>query len=723
MEHFYLVLVIVLFVMAISDLIVGVANDAVNFLNSAVGSKAAPMKIIFIVAAVGVLSGVLFSGGMMEVARSGIFNPEKFTFAHVMVIFLAVMITDVVLLDLFNTMGLPTSTTVSLVFELLGAAVGVAIIKVSESLEPTHISEYINSAKALAIIFGILLSVVLAFAAGSFLQFLTRLIFTFDFERRFQKWGALFSSLGITMILYFLLLKGAKGATFMTEQTQQWIDNNQFVLILCSFVLFSLLFKILQIISNINILKIVVLSGTFALAMAFAGNDLVNFIGVPLAGLDSYMHAVGSGSGFENMTMEMLNNKVAASPFILLGAGIIMVITLYKSRKARKVIETELNLGRQEQGYERFDSTQLSRALVRLSLKLSEQVQNMMPETIKRVSSRRFEPVQTSHVNGASFDMLRASVNLLASSALIALGTSFKLPLSTTYVTFMVAMGTSLADGAWGRDSAVYRVTGVLSVIGGWFLTAVSAFTIAMLLAIIIFHGGIVALSVILLIAMYLIYRTQKFTITNDKKVSVKVNNDAWSIASDFDFLINETSYAIQGFGEKLLSTSRTHETKGLKILKKELEGRSTEIQILKNKILVGITGDLEKDVEKCNRLVSIAAASDRILNGLVTIITLVVDHIQNNHKDFSAAQMDDLEKLALRVDVLVKDMVKMDFSHENTEQLIQLSEDCKRNEISRIRNNKESTRNSLLFISIIQEFKYFLYNIQRIENLIKYQG
>lgn len=723
MEHFYLVLVIVLFVMAVSDLIVGVANDAVNFLNSAVGSKAAPMKIIFIVAAVGVLSGVLFSGGMMEVARSGIFNPEKFTFAHVMVIFLAVMITDVVLLDLFNTMGLPTSTTVSLVFELLGAAVGVAIIKVSESLEPTHISEYINSAKALAIIFGILLSVVLAFAAGSFLQFLTRLIFTFDFERRFQKWGALFSSLGITMILYFLLLKGAKGATFITEQTQQWIDNNQFILILCSFVLFSLLFKILQIISNINILKIVVLSGTFALAMAFAGNDLVNFIGVPLAGLDSYMHAVGSGSGFENMTMEMLNNKVTASPFILLGAGIIMVITLYKSRKARKVIETELNLGRQEQGYERFDSTQLSRALVRLSLKLSEQVQNMMPETIKRVSSRRFEPVQTSQVNGASFDMLRASVNLLASSALIALGTSFKLPLSTTYVTFMVAMGTSLADGAWGRDSAVYRVTGVLSVIGGWFLTAVSAFTIAMLLAIIIFYGGIVALSVILLIAMYLIYRTQKFTVTNDKKGSVIVNNDAWSIASDFDFLINETSYAIQGFGEKLLSTSRTHETKGLKILKKELEGRSTEIQILKNKILVGITGDLEKDVEKCNRLVSIAAASDRILNGLVTIITLVVDHIQNNHKDFSAAQMDDLEKLALRVDVLVKDMVKMDFSHENTEQLIQLSEDCKRNEISRIRNNKESTRNSLLFISIIQEYKYFLYNIQRIEHLIKYQG
>lgn len=454
MENIYLILVLVLFIMAVSDLIVGVANDAVNFLNSAVGSKAASIKLIFAIASAGVLAGVLFSGGMMEVARSGIFNPDKFAFAEVMIIFLAVMITDVILLDLFNTMGLPTSTTVSLVFELLGAAVGIAIIKISGSAEPGNLGEYINSAKALAIISGILLSVVLAFASGSLLQYITRLIFSFDYERAFRKWGSLFASLGLTMILYFLLVKGAKGAAFMTRELQGWINENQFILIITSFLFFTIVFRMVQLFTKTNILKIVVLAGTFALAMAFAGNDLVNFIGVPLAGLDSFKYAIESGGDFESLTMEVLKGDVSAPTIILVAAGVIMVVTLYKSRKARRVIETEVNLGRQDQGYERFDSTQLSRAIVKLSVSLSGNLNNWLPSSLKEKIARRFEPsvIRDKSSNGASFDMLRASVNLLASSALIALGTSMKLPLSTTYVTFMVAMGTSLADGAWGRD-------------------------------------------------------------------------------------------------------------------------------------------------------------------------------------------------------------------------------------------------------------------------------
>ncbi len=719
MENIYLILVLVLFIMAVSDLIVGVANDAVNFLNSAVGSKAASIKLIFAIASAGVLAGVLFSGGMMEVARSGIFNPDKFSFAEVMIIFLAVMITDVILLDLFNTMGLPTSTTVSLVFELLGAAVGIAIIKISGSAEPGNLGEYINSAKALAIISGILLSVVLAFASGSLLQYITRLIFSFDYERAFRKWGSLFASLGLTMILYFLLVKGAKGAAFMTKELQGWINENQFILIITSFLFFTIVFRMVQLFTNI--LKIVVLAGTFALAMAFAGNDLVNFIGVPLAGLDSFKYAIESGGDFESLTMEVLKGDVSAPTIILVAAGVIMVVTLYKSRKARRVIETEVNLGRQDQGYERFDSTQLSRAIVKLSVSLSGNLNNWLPSSLKEKIARRFEPsvIRDKSGNGASFDMLRASVNLLASSALIALGTSMKLPLSTTYVTFMVAMGTSLADGAWGRDSAVYRVTGVLSVIGGWFFTAFSAFTIALLLALLFNFGGVIAVFAVILVAMFQIYHTQKIIVRRDKD-NADVAGNSLNVPDDqMDLITLKLFHVLDGYYEVLMLAYENRELRKLKSKKREMELVSGEISGLRDRMLVEISGDMGKDIEKCNNLVTLAGVIDRLIYGLGLLSNLVIDHIQNNHKDLSSIQKEEISLLIKKIECLVKGVALKAKGSNDYESLLQIAEEFKRNEINRIRNGKESARNSLLFTSIMQELKYFLYNLQRVEQLV----
>ena len=721
MENIYLILVLVLFVMAISDLIVGVANDAVNFLNSAVGSKAAPIKLIFAIASAGVLIGVLFSGGMMEVARSGIFNPERFSFGEVMIIFLAVMITDVILLDLFNTLGLPTSTTVSLVFELLGAAVGISIIKISGSADPVSLGEYINSAKALAIISGILLSVVLAFTSGSLLQYITRLIFTFDYERRFRKWGSLFASLGLTMILYFLLVKGAKGASFMTKGLQGWINENQLLLILFSFLFFTFVFRLVQLFTKINILKIVVLAGTFALAMAFAGNDLVNFIGVPLAGLDSFKYAMKSGGDFESLTMEVLKGDVSAPTLILVAAGVIMVITLYKSSKARRVIETEVNLGRQDPGFERFDSTQLSRAIVKLSVSVSGNLNHLLPASFKEKIVRRFEPspIRNKSGNGASFDMLRASVNLLASSALIALGTSMKLPLSTTYVTFMVAMGTSLSDGAWGRDSAVYRVTGVLSVIGGWFFTAFSAFAIALLLALLFHFGGVIAVFAVILVALFQVYHTQKIIAKKDKKNGEAAVQNQNVTDDQLDLITSKLFNVIDGYYEVLMIAYEKRELRKLKSKKREMELVSTEILGLRDRMLVEISGDMGKDIEKYNRLVTLAGVIDRLIYGLGLLSSQVIEHIQNNHKDLSFVQKEEITLLIQRIDSLVKGIAGKSKVAYDYESLLQIAEEFKRNEIKRIRHEKESARNSLLFTSIMQELKYFLYNLQRVEQLV----
>jgi phosphate/sulfate permease len=517
MATFYLILIVVLFLLAISDLVVGVSNDAVNFLNSAVGAKAAHFKTIIFVAALGVLIGCTFSSGMMEVARKGIFHPEFFYFSEIIMIFLAVMVTDVILLDTFNTFGMPTSTTVSIVFELLGAAVAISTVKIFTDPNALHLYEYINSAKALAIISGILMSVVIAFSCGVLIQYLSRLLFSFDYKKRMRNFGAIWAGLGITAITYFMLIKGVKGASFMSSDMIDAVKENTMEILSASFVGWTIILYALNNLLKVDILKVLVLVGTFALAMAFAGNDLVNFIGVPLAGFNSYQLYIESGSAANEFLMDGLAGKVPTPTLLLLVAGIIMVITLYTSKKARSVVKTSLDLGRQDEGYERFSSFLLSRTIVRNFASVANLINDRLPDGLKKSVTRQFDQTAFHKQQVAlgeeapAFDMIRASVTLVVASILIAIGTSLKLPLSTTYVTFMVFMGTSLADGAWGRESAVYRVSGVLSVVGGWFFTALAAFLVAFAIAMVFHFGGMIAIAIMLVVSAFVMYRSHRY--------------------------------------------------------------------------------------------------------------------------------------------------------------------------------------------------------------------
>lgn len=510
----YFFFVILLFALAATDLIVGVANDAVNFLNSAIGSKAGPRRTIMIVASFGVFFGALFAGGMMEVARKGIFNPEFFTFAEVMVIFMAVMFTDIVLLDFFNTFGLPTSTTVSIVFELLGASVAMAAFKVMTNGEGLgNIGQYINSENALTIITGIFVSVGVAFTIGLIVQYLARLIFSFDYQRRLKSVGVIWAGIALSAISYFLLFKGLKGASFVSGDFLHWVEARTGILMLGAFLFWSvLMFLILQF-TKINILRIVVLAGTFSLAMAFASNDLVNFIGPSVAGFESYRDWMRSGADANSYLMESLAAAYPANTYMLLPAGLIMVLTLWFSRKARTVTDTEVSLGRQSEGLERFNSNLVARWLVRTVTGMNA-ASAILPDKLKEKIEARFRvvPMNGDHENAnpndsPAFDLVRASVNLTVSSILIAFATSLKLPLSTTYVTFMVAMGSSLSDRAWGRDNAVFRVAGVVSVLLGWFLTAFIAFAVSGFFATVMAKGGLTGVFILIgLVAMSFYY-------------------------------------------------------------------------------------------------------------------------------------------------------------------------------------------------------------------------
>jgi phosphate/sulfate permease len=524
--NFYLISLYILALLALFDLIVGVSNDAVNFLNSSIGSRAAPRHVITIVASLGILAGVTFSSGMMEVARKGIFHPQFFRMPELITIFLAVMLTDIILLDLFNTFALPTSTTVSIVFELLGAAVALSVIKINATGDSLMLlGRYINSGKALVIISGILLSVVISFFCGALAQAGTRFLFTFDYKKRLKRYGGLWGGLSLSIICYFILIKGAKGASFITPEALSWMSSHTCVILSVGFVVFAVIFQLLASVTRINILKPIVLIGTFALAMAFAANDLVNFIGVPLAALNAYTVAMASGDPL-HLPMAALQQKVPSSTGLLLIAGAIMVITLWSSKKARGVTATEVNLSRQAEGSERFDSTILARAIVRMALALHAGAAKITPPWLRNTLAARYsqDVVDTGPAPAegrkASFDMLRASVNLMVASALVSFATSMKLPLSTTYVTFMVAMGTSLADQAWGRESAVYRITGVLTVIAGWFFTAFIAFTISLTLACFIHFVHFPAVVVLLIIGAFLIYRN--FAVHSRRAEAVK---------------------------------------------------------------------------------------------------------------------------------------------------------------------------------------------------------
>ena len=539
MDTLFLGIVIFLIVLAVFDLVVGVSNDAVNFLNSAIGAKVARYRTVVTVAAVGVFAGAALSNGMMDVARHGIMTPAYFSFYDVMCVFLAVMVTDVVLLDVFNTLGMPTSTTVSMVFELLGGAFAIALLQIAKgatAIDGTLLSlgDLLNTEKAISVILGIFLSVAIAFVLGTLVQWVARLVFTFTYRVNgvttdhtgnmgnrlgFSLKIGIFGGIAVTSIVWFLLINGLKGSNIMTPVVKSYIDENTWLILGGGFAIFSIILTILSAF-KLPVLKFVVLLGTFALAMAFAGNDLVNFVGVPLTGLDAYNDYVANGSGDASSFMMKSLMDTAHTPTIyLVIAGIIMVL----SKKAQNVVKTSVDLSRQDEGDEMFGSSGVARALVRTNQKIATTVAALIPNRIKKWIDSRFNADEAVLPNGAAFDQIRAAVNLVLAGLLVALGTSMKLPLSTTYVTFMVAMGTSLADRAWSRESAVFRITGVLSVIGGWFLTAGAAFILCFLVTIVLHFGSFVAMFLAIALAVVLIIRSNRRFEKNNKSSETDV--------------------------------------------------------------------------------------------------------------------------------------------------------------------------------------------------------
>jgi phosphate/sulfate permease len=727
MDIIYISLIGILFLLAISDLIVGVSNDAVNFLNSAIGSKAAPFKIIMIVAAIGILVGATFSSGMMEVARKGIFHPQEFYFSEIMFIFLAVMITDVILLDLFNTFGLPTSTTVSIVFELLGAAVGISLLKMAGSGNERELGDFINSGKALAIISGILLSVVVAFSVGATVQYLTRILFSFRYEKRLKYFGAIWGSIAITAITYFILIKGAKGASFMDADMKAFIKDNTFIILLGSLIFWTLILQLLHWLVKLNILKLTVLVGTFALAMAFAGNDLVNFIGVPLAGLESFKAFIAHPDADPNMfLMESLQSKVSTPTLYLLIAGIIMVLTLWFSKKAKGVIKTTIDLSRQDEGSERFGSSAISRTLVRSSLNLGKVIRIFVPQRIQRGINKQFNPIKEKNTSpdAPSFDMIRASVNLVVASILIAFATSLKLPLSTTYVTFMVAMGTSLADKAWGRESAVYRITGVLSVIGGWFFTALSAFTVAFVLAMLFYWGGFIAIAMMVIIAGFVItkthsYHKKKEEITNEQTDDLADINEE-NILHKCNIKVTSTISKVNNYYKDIIEGITNENLKQLKKVSKEIDTLNSEAKKIKDK-LGSTIGKLQDDsIETGHYYVQVIDYLRETAHNISFLAKPCFEHIDNNHKGLIHIQSEELNELRSHIDTLLKGIIYAISNNDylsigtliNKQQdMLNLLAKFKKKQIKRIKHEEVGTKNSLLYLTIINETKNLILN------------
>ena len=718
---FFQIAILILFGLAISDLIVGVSNDAVNFLNSSIGSRVAPRHVIMVVASLGMLAGVTFSSGMMEVARKGIFNPQFFTMPELMTVFLAVMLTDILLLDLYNTFGLPTSTTVSIVFELLGAAVAVSLLKLYETGDSfARVVEYINTGKALAIIFGILLSVVVAFVVGAIIQFISRLIFTFDYEKRLRRYGAVWGGAGLASITYFILIKGAKGASFITPETLSWIKSHTSLILLGSFLVSALFLQLLLSLTRVSILKFIVLVGTFALAMAFAANDLVNFIGVPLAGLSAYVEANATADPL-TATMEALRQPVHGNTLILLFAGVVMVITLWISRKARSVTATTVQLGRQDEGFERFESTVLSQTIVRLVSTLFDTLGRLFPKRLRRAINRRFDrsehrPTPAADGSVPSFDLIRAAVNLMMASALISLGTSFKLPLSTTYVTFMVAMGASLSDQAWGRDSAVYRVSGVLTVIGGWFFTAMMAFTVSSIFAAAVFFGHVWAVIGIALLIGFLIYRNhhihrKRAEVEDSVEVfnlrKIKHSKSASEVTSQHaGIFLAEVSKVIHLGFEGLFNQDRS--------ILKEAREKQRRVQRWSNIIAANVFKVFRllkwEAVQDSRRYAHTISTLQEISESLRDIVVRAHLHVANNHSGLLEAQEAELGRLRdIVCEILERTSRNLrtgncpdcsEIAARNREIRI-LVDEFDENQVLRIQSNTSKTRLSILFYSL----------------------
>ena len=719
-------MLVALAVLAIVDLVVGVSNDAVNFLNSAIGSKAISVRNIMIIASLGVFFGAITSSGMMEVARKGIFNPNMFMFQDIMYIFMAVMITDILLLDIFNSLGMPTSTTVSIVFELLGAAVCISLIKISanDTQSISDIWSYINHKKALEIINGILLSVVVAFSVGAIVQFASRLIYSFNFEKRATYINALFGGFAITAITYFIIIKGMKGTPFYKD-VKFLIEGNTISIIAGSFVIWSLISQVLIKFFKVNVLKLIIGIGTFSLAMAFSGNDLVNFVGVPIAAWNSYQAWDVSGVAADAFSMGFLAKKVPSNVWLLLVAGAIMVVTLWTSSKAQNVIKTGIDLSRQGEGHEKFKPNTLSRIAVRTAMAINAVISSIVPKkTLVYIDDKFQKPIiklpKDKTYELPAFDLVRASVNLIVAGILISIATSMKLPLSTTYVTFMVAMGTSLADRAWGRESAVYRVAGVLNVIGGWFLTAIIAFLAAALVAYLI-SFNMIMIPVLLLLVAFLIGRNSLI----HRKKSKEVKKQEYIERADLITIngvieesvghISEVATRVSKLYTNVVDDLANHDLNKLRKTEKHVAKLNDEIDGLKDGVFYFIKSLDETSVQASKFYIEVLGYLQDVAQSISYISRASYKHVNNNHKNLKKVQLKDLKiidnelsSLLVKVSTLFQNRAFDDLDAlliEKKTLLVNVSNSIEK-QVARIRSDETSPKNTTLYFSLLLETK-----------------
>lgn len=732
METVYLGLIVFLFILAIFDLFVGVSNDAVNFLNSAIGAKVAKFRTVLIIAAVGVFVGATMSNGMMDIARHGIFQPQMFCFEELLCIFLAVMVTDVVLLDTFNTLGMPTSTTVSLVFEMLGGTFILALLKIFGDGSLTF-AQLLNTEKALSVIMGIFCSVAIAFAVGAFVQWVSRVIFTFSYKKHLTWTIGLFGGIATTSIVYFALIKGLKGSTIMTKDAMAWVQDNTTMIVLCCFVGATILMQLLHWF-GVSVFKIVIFMGTFALALAFAGNDLVNFIGVPLAALSAFQDFTTNGAGVDASAWMMgaLNEK-AATPFLfLLGAGIIMVVALATSKKAQNVVKTSVDLSRQDEGEEMFGSSRMARIIVRGANAADDFVGRITPAPVSRWIDSRFNRDEIVLENGAAFDLVRASVNLVVAGLLIVFGTSLKLPLSTTYVTFLVAMGTSLADRAWGRESAVFRITGVLNVIGGWFLTAIIAFTACAFVTAVMFYGGTIAKLIFVIVAIIILVKSNFFP-KKDKDalsyeeqlfremMSAGTPQESWAMLKRhvgytqhrmLDFVRVAYGDVANGFAVSNLRGLN----RALKGITREKESRKR----LRRRELAGMLR-IDKDLalEKNTWFHLAANSGEQMIYCLSRMAKPCKEHVDNNFNPLPRADAEDLLEVGKQVtDLVARSLLAVESADVQKIDALLAEEDAYKDRVSDIRNAQENhlqtatsqgIKVSLVYLNLLQETQELL--------------
>ena len=730
METFYLFLIIFLFVLAVFDLSVGVSNDAVNFMNSAIGSKAASFKVIMVIAAIGIFVGASLSNGMMDIARHGIYQPQHFYFSEIMCILLAVMLTDVVLLDIFNSLGMPTSTTVSLVFELLGGTVAISLIKIANSNGALQLGDLLNTDKAFTVILAIFLSVAIAFFFGAIVQYISRLIFTFNYKKHMNYFIGLFGGLAATSILYFMLIKGLKESSFMEGALKTMIYSNTDTIVWGALIFFTLLMQVLHWL-KVNVFKVVILLGTFALALAFAGNDLVNFIGVPLAGYSSYMDLMAQGgtTTTDTFLMESLLEPAKTPWYFLVGSGLVMVIALATSKKAQAVIKTSVDLARQSDGNENFGTSPVARVLVRTCNNASNTILSVVPLRVKDWIDSRFNNNEIILEDKASFDLVRASVNVVLSGLLIALGTSLKLPLSTTYVAFMVAMGSSLADRAWGRESAVYRITGVLSVIGGWFITAGAAFTICFLVALLIHVGGIAAMAAMVGLAIYMLIRNQilykkkmkkeamqeevdstisKLRETKDKREALSLfrEHSRDELCDVLNFASDTFNRSVHGFMDENL--------RELRKVMSAIEEKKSYLKQVKRVGTLGVT-QLEHDIAIDKGLYYYQGNdfASEIVFSIRRLTEPGKEHVDNHFSPLCEVQKEDFGKMTDEiVSFLNRSSVMIESNdYHRMDDLIAESVDLtakltllKKEELKRIQGQSGSTKVSMVYLNMVQE-------------------